>query len=395
MAKTVQLNQGPKPNPTQGMTVPPSATQQLRKQPPLPVGKAVAVPVGNTPLTELERATLTRVGWKEGMPIPKNMAQIVAQAEADAQREAAAAARRIPVPPDTPPIEFKPMDIGELSPQQQLEVQRKIDEAIRQQQISKLENTQPLDPSKLTVTRSVDAPVEPLPVPPANFKIDRDYQRTQAPAEAPEPPPSAPVTTATADDVPDVQEHLGEIVSNCPHCGWNLSMADIPEPDYAEKMRFSASFVGRRVYTKSYDLLNSEVSVTFRTLTAREIDACYRQAYMERDTGKITTAMDFIERVNRFRVYLQLLKFGAVELPDGLTRRDNPNASAFWEVDEATLDKLPHLVQIEEYVLSSVLTSESLLRVVNQLCIGFNRLVAKLEAMVERSDFWQPTSLQP
>ena len=51
-------------------------------------------------------------------------------------------------------------------------------------------------------------------------------------------------------------------------------------------------------------------------------------------------------------------------------------------------------MQIEEYVLTKVLKTEHLQRVIGHTCNKFNRLVSKLEASVDNENFWNETGPQ-
>jgi hypothetical protein len=62
--------------------------------------------------------------------------------------------------------------------------------------------------------------------------------------------------------------------------------------------------------------------------------------------------------------------------------------------ETSILDGETPLLLIEDYIFANVLKTEAMFRVVNTACNQFNRLVARLEAMADDSDFWRPTEEQ-
>tara|TARA_R110000824_G_scaffold25456_3_gene88692 strand:+ start:3789 stop:4730 length:942 start_codon:yes stop_codon:yes gene_type:complete len=187
----------------------------------------------------------------------------------------------------------------------------------------------------------------------------------------------------------------------CAHCGWDQEESVIADPSSAEKVSFLQSVLGMKPFKKTMSLFAGQLKVTFRTLTIKEIDKLYSAAYEAQKAGEISTASDYYEYINRLRVHLQLLsvKGKAVplhhQLPDGLDEQSNNTASEYWEdfLKEKKVyvenDNLP--LQVQKYVIDTVLATEQLMRVVSFECQKFNRLAAKLEARVDDSDFWKET----
>src|ERR1019366_9320279 len=92
---------------------------------PLPVGKVVSSLNPERLLPE-ERAQLRLIGWKEGQPIPENMASIIAEVVKETQEDFSASLNELPVDPSTPPVKFKPIDVATLPPAQQAVIKEKI-----------------------------------------------------------------------------------------------------------------------------------------------------------------------------------------------------------------------------------------------------------------------------
>jgi hypothetical protein len=188
--------------------------------------------------------------------------------------------------------------------------------------------------------------------------------------------------------------------ATCPHCLWDLSMPAVAEPSAFDKSAFVQCLLGEKPFTKTYNLFGGNVRLTLRTLTTPEADACFKEAQREERIGKITSQHDFYERANRFRAYLQVQRLESAnqsfdhDLPDGLDTVTNPNASAYWRLPEEVVlspDETP-LPWVEEYVMAKVLRTETLVRSVLLVCRNFNRLCAKMEALVDNTDFWNGTA---
>ncbi len=439
MAKSINLTPG-KPVPTTSIPVsempqvPPPAKLPpgVRGNPPLPIGRAV-VGVNPSSLTPFERDQLNRVGWQEGQPIPANMQELVTQVEQTARQDAEAAAMKPPVDPSTPAATLKVVDANQLDAAGQARVQSAMQEAFRPMAAASVAAATPKTVSKTPPPPATAAKpvlrqtprvrvedvaeaaglehliaeeVPPPPVPEVAQRVARakevavDYGEPERPAQGyvPDVNYTPKLTTPTpAEAATQIRtEEPVAAMANCPHCNWDLARPDIPEPDDLEKQSFLITMrLGDKPFTKRYTMLGNTLALTIRTLTTAEIDACYKQATRERELGEIQSDLDYFERVNRFRLYLQLQRLQTPErereLPDGFTPKSSPNAEGHWDFHPNTDQPLK---LVEEYMLKEVLPTESLGRVAYQCVARFNRLVAKLEAMVDDEGFWKVTGAQ-
>ena len=234
---------------------------------------------------------------------------------------------------------------------------------------------------------------------PAADKISPEAAAIAPPPSTGSPPPSS--IAEESQDVEDEKSDIGEdaYLENCPHCGWDLSKQSIPEPTDDEKMGFLHSVLGQKTFLQQYDLFGGKVIVRFRTLTTKEMDVIYNFVFKQRETGIITTIQDYWEKVNRYRLYLQLMHLSAIDgsfthtLPDSYSRETNPYATEFWQFPAYDPD-LGYLEQIEEKILKDVLRTETIQRTISTYCARFNRLVSKLEVMIDSPDFWNETEQQ-
>jgi hypothetical protein len=223
-----------------------------------------------------------------------------------------------------------------------------------------------------------------------------------APVEEEIPLPPAAEEPETANE-PETEDNepltLGSMRAVCVHCGWDQQKPTIPEPEYTEKMVFLQAILGQRLYTKTTMVFGGKLKITFRTLTVQEIDAMYQEAFRAQKAGIIVSASDYYEYLNRLRLHLQLTGLSAsvgtlhITLPDGLDRSTNPDAKTVWEefLPKKEGESGSLLEQIQAYILSHVLKTEQLQRIITRECNQFNQLVVKLEACVDDPNFWKET----
>lgn len=365
--------------------VPPSASmpEGVTGHLPVPPGRVEVAHIGaGNPDEPQVLRDLRRVGWKPGMDIPKHMQEEVEAALAAANVEIAEGSMPQQPPANSKPIELNTKNIEDLPPEKQQEVNQAIKEAL-----------QPPQPPQTEKPKS-----QPLPPPDPSSALDEIMKAKTIPdkPKAADGKREDAMNVVTADDLPETSDTgVEHAMSNCPHCQWDLSLPDPVEPVLRDKHDFLQAVLGFKPFHKAYSLMGDRVQMIFRTLTTREIDACYQQLYRERDRGEIRTELDFVERITRLRLYLQLQRVivtagtGADhDLPDGLSKQANPHAEAYWDFPE---DEEEPLKLIEKHLLDNVLTTETLGRVAMQHSSRFNRLVSKLEAMVDDENFWKAT----
>lgn len=404
--------------------------------PPLPTGKVVGH-VAPSDLTDVERATLEAAGWTPDIGLPTSQDGIKQLQTAIAEQMEA----EVPLPFDprnppqfqmkTVPIESLPKaeqervksnirsTIAGISQQEQatIEKERKAADLMAREQAVKgsgqaLSATeQAIANFQKKVAEAVNAPLDDVPeqtaVNPAAvnaMKLQTHFaeRAAQPQQEAPSVAPQAAVPRHSHE--PTELGVGGVTLTHCPHCQWDLSVPDVEEPNYADKMSFLHCMIGDKPYLKEIPLFGGAVVVVLRTLTTKEIDKVYSQAYKDRQDGKLPNELDYWERVNRYRLMLQLQSFRSTgangfskDLPDGYSQASNPTATGFWVTAEQEGQMAPGdtgLPDIEAWMIDEVLKTEAVFRIVNNACNQFNRLVARLEAMADNSDFWKPTGEQ-
>jgi hypothetical protein len=207
--------------------------------------------------------------------------------------------------------------------------------------------------------------------------------------------PEAPVEEVEEPAVPG-SPTLGPVI--CRQCGWDQAHDTVVEPSDDEKISFLHTLLGGTIFQKSYSLFGGNLNVQFRTLTVGELDSIYAEAFKAQKAGVLATSTDYYEYINRLRLSLQLSKLEATgaamhhDLPVSLKLwpdflREARNTDREYSDQDQETETIHE--QIQRYLRDNVLRSELLQRSVTNKCNDFNRLVAKLEARVDDSDFWK------
>lgn len=336
-------------------------------QSPLPVGQPMQI--SGSQLTPMERDTLERVGWKDGDPVPGDMANQLDEAVSAAMDSVKQEKLPLPGDPATPPLQMPDrVNMDELPPEAQARLKAGLQEAIEQQQ-RREEQQGPVMPGGPGVAAAAAGI--------ADREIFLEDDRGQQPDQ---PQPAA---AGTATDIPKF----------CDHCGWDQSMPDPQEPDQTERHSFLAALLGRKPWQKTYDLADGELQLTVRMLHPEEVDAIYIQTYAEREAGKYNSPLEFMEGVNRYRIALSIVE---LRMADDLVKF--PESLEGWEIDkmmrseEDRAEDPVGLALILQQLYEDVLNTESWIRIASKTVNSFNRLVAKLEANIDRPDFWKGTA---
>lgn len=242
----------------------------------------------------------------------------------------------------------------------------------------------------------VEAPIEVAHEPP---EVVQNSTEIEVVPEAEPPPMAEEEPEQPTEDEEEQTAGPATVNHMCVQCGWDQSIPVIAEPEHKDKIAFLQAVIGQKVFSKRYTMFGNRLRVTFRTLTIKEIDSLYQETFRAQKEGIIVTTADYYEYLNRLRLYLQISSLSAtssalhIKLPEGLTEETHPGVKSYWDTflqKENKFAESKSLVQqISEYVVTEVLKTEHLQRTVTHECNKFNRLVAKLEACVDNSDFWK------
>lgn len=368
-----------------------TAEQQLPLQP------GVMRPARNTSgrsfehMTEFEQRALLAEGYDPNtMPLPANAYEIMQTVNAELGLDKA------PVPnidPRQAPVTIpEPVQFAARSPEHQERLKRVLETAVAQdeadmQAAQAEERLATLPPGVADAQRMAQSMTQP-----STAEVDVDVQNT--------PPPATARQTAT----PTAADDTGAAAALQPHicemCGHNSAIPATPEPPYEKKLAFLQTVLGEVNFKDEMKVMGGNLSLTFRTLTTRELQQVFIQANNDLEKKRIVTTADYYEKLNWYRLCLQLVEIRGLAMqtvmhvaPEGLSPETNNLASSFWECDPPENGDTI-LMQVSNYIETSVLKTEHLLRIVGAACNQFNRLVAKLEANLENSDFWKPTDGQ-
>lgn len=396
--------------------------------PPMPTGRVVGHTAPSN-LTDVELATLGAMGWTPDIPLPTSHEGLKQLQQAVSDQTSVHVP--LPVDPRTPALKVTTVPIDKLPPAQQASFRNAIAATIQNINIQEQQTKQSDQRSQQMMAREAAVPGVSGATNAADDAVEAFRKRMSAMTQQPlENVPTVVAANPAAIDAINLGNHFAKVteaaqqaepapepdpkprvtksetgadamLTHCPHCRWDLSLPDIAEPPHGDKIAFIQCMVGDRPFVREYQLFGGTVNVTFRTLTTREIDIVYKQAYQDRQEGKLPNELDYWERVNRYRLMLQLQSFKSdgpggfhKDLPDAYSSSTNPTGTGWWVTPEQEKGMTPGetaIPVIEDWMVSEVLKTEAVFRVVNNVCNQFNRLVAMMEAMADNTDFWKPT----
>lgn len=193
---------------------------------------------------------------------------------------------------------------------------------------------------------------------------------------------------------------------NCQHCGWVLAEPVVEQPTVTEITNFLHCCLGQKLYSADYKLLGGKLTLRVRALRVRELEAIYDSAHRLQALGTIQGQGGYYEYINRMRVYLQLTRIGIslpneekiIQLPEILDASVCRAKDFDWvqklRTEGERNEHLPLLDQVRDYMISNVVNTEHLHRLLGATCAKFNRKIAMLEARMEDANFWNEQGLQ-
>ena len=333
----------------------------LSGNPPIQPGQPMVI----KSLAPGEKEVLEAAGWKEGDPVPDNIAAI-----ADAARGEATNVTQLPPPVDlkTPPLQMPEETKMEDLP---FEEQQKYMGIMQEALISAKEESdrvEALASSQVSgagegVNDAIRAALQP-----ENKVVVEDDTTSD--------------TYAGTEVLKDSQNKDNGNIETCPRCSWRLDTDDTINPTQQDKSDFLQSILGLQPFYKTYELFGGNLQVTVRSLQPTELDACFRQLFMDTKNDKILSAVDEAETLARYRTCLQVNK-----LVGGQINFEFPTDIGDWAV--SVVDEETPLPGIWENYNSKVNKSEILHRSIMSVVGEFNQLVAKLEVNSRNPDFWR------
>jgi hypothetical protein len=335
-----------------------------------------------------EVESLKKIGWKEGDPIPADMAKIL-QKELKAVRKDID--ESLPVAPDTPPLQLpKEVDIDSLPPERQAHLReflagfKKMQAAAARGETEALPSFVPMasDPS-INKAMSAMAGMGKVAITDSGTK---DKGTVIGGGGVGSPPPAPAATPPAASSPTGAMQQI----EKCPHCSHRLADPVDLVPDQMDKMVFLQAITSGQRFKKAFSLFGGTVQITLKSLAINEIETCLAQvAYDQRD-GKIVSYDQSTMALMDYRLSLSLdsIKVGDqfVELPETLDD---------WEVEEVKPGKGPlqtKIPKITEWLQTHTpLNRDFIWRAVGQMSLKFHKLANYMEARAPDADFWSAT----
>ena len=333
----------------------------LTGNPPIPAGQPMVI----RSLAPGEREVLEAAGWKDGEPVPDNIASIADQAREDANN---ISQLQPPIDLTTPPLQMpEETAIADLPLAEQAKYMTIMQEAlaVTKEEAERQEELQ--DSQVAGAGDGVNEAIKAALSPSSDVVVEDD---------------TASDTYAGTDISKDAQDKEDTPTGVCPRCAWNLDLDDPTEPTLDDKSDFLQSILGLKPFCKIYSLLGGNVHVTVRSLQPNELDACFRQLFMDTKADRILTAIDEAERLARYRTCLQVQKIHGGKMDFNFPKSiDDWNLSA-----EERETPLP---AIWDSYSKQVNKSEILHRLIMSVVGDFNQLMLKLELNSKNPDFWK------
>ena len=346
----------------------PPATQDVEGasgQLPLEPGKPINLPPDLKTFFE-------QLGWKDGDPVP-NLAAVVEeiqQEQTEALDSTAASDAPIVQPGET-------LDFEQLSDEHQERLIAAMKEA--------KEQSQRLDEqaSKLVDTPSGDGINEAIQV---ASVIDDDIEIVNTDEEDLD-------DEDDEDDEKDLRgkDEAGAFDPTCPNCGWDTTNHEAIKVLETDKYSFMASVLGESRFYKDIELFGGAMTVRYRTLMTQEADLALEQCSNDYRDGVIEDQNSFFRKHADYRLCMGVDKIVVQERTHAIPPVDEIE----WDKPKAGEPRQTALPTLLNYVGLHILKNESVRRVVGMAHQKFQRLVERMEANVDNSDFWKAIGLDP
>jgi len=335
----------------------------LRQKPAPPVQETVVAPVNQLPfptgeklkLTPEEVSFLEAAGWKDGDPIP-DLKKFLSQVEAE-QAQVVSKLETSGIRPTEPQM----VNFEDLPEKKQKELTDAFEELRTAQQAS-AEQPQVSETVSPGVAEAIAVATQ-----------DNSVEVVDDPAQA---APNVDIDPLGVVQRPD---------PNCSHCGWDISIKETVHITEKDKQTFLASILGGTRFYKDINLFGDTVTVRYRTLTTVEADLALRQCAFDYRDDKLPDQGEFFRVHSNYRLALSIARVSMAVAIHVVPTIDEIE----WDEPAEGEDKQTALPVLEKWLHENVLANESMRRVIGIEHQRFQRLVEKLEARVDDSDFWK------
>ena len=356
----------------------PALEDPLNNLPPemrLPMeGEPVRIFRASSP-TQLEQVAFEKIGMDPRTPLPADVASRLQEA-----------VQQVTAEPAIDYSSFQPVKVPEATRLEDLptEKQREIAqflqryaEQAKREIIAAQQQQEEIPPgASESVARAIREALQQQQREPAKSAPAAETPPQQSPpsASSAAAEPAAEQPAAVAGDVTSAE------VKICPHCGWDLSVADTVALTERDKEDYFQAWLGGIPFIRNYSLFNGRVDVAFRELRVDELDACYQLCWSEQSKGKYQTLQDWRQALLRTQLCLSL-----VSLKSEQEAHVFPETLAGWNLHES--DAVKQLEAVRKYVWESVLKTETRARLVSEKYADFGRRLSKLAAWLDSENF--------
>lgn len=362
------------------------------------LGGGMPIPKAPTYVSPTTANTLKPFGYEDGDPIPEGMAARIAQMQKEirADEQAYDEANRPTTPTSVRPQ--KMLKLEDLSDAHKAEITQLLQQAkatgMQPQQHNPAANLPPQVAHAVSHLSSLQQPAE--------SHVVNDLVGATPPNFAKKQPPSQPTTAAPpAPEAPPqpAPEHVHDALTgalpgrytHCPRCAFDLAMEHTADPDEQDRRTFLVAVLAQDRFRKQLPIMNGELVITYRSLTAAESKLVLQQLSYDLRSGKIAGEGDYWNYLVNYRLCISV---------ERITQRDGRVLQLVPELNKIPYDppedgKLETaLVPMDEWFTTTVLPQEPLRRVVAQQHRQFQRLVEALEAQVAEPNFWKGIGTQ-
>lgn len=368
---------------------------------PAPSNIPVAQMSGGMPLnrnqvyvSDKTRQQLTALGLSDTDPIPADLGPELDRIRAEmAAEDAAADAANRP----TQHTSVKPnkiLKLEELSPKHQAEIQQLIAEA------KASAAKPPPAPRSGILNSSVGSAVrnmQQMQSPPAadsptitDDLLDdapaRTVGRIKLPTKATQPEPAAEASPNS--DEPPEHDHTGAGAqpSHCPRCLWEINRPFTAEPTQEDRQHFMVGLLGLKRFSKAFPLLDGELTITYRTLTAVESRMVFEQLQYDLKYGKLVTQGDYLMAMADYRMSLAIESIH--DKAGNIIASIPPVDELEYQPPEDGHKETP-VAALLESVLRDIIPHESMQRIAGLNHRQFQRIVEAMEAQISEPSFWK------
>ncbi len=343
-------------------------------------------PVGQVLMTDYTRRQLETLGWKEGDPVPDSrLAQRIAQVQAAIKTEL----EQMPnVDPNREPVRpSRTIELSQLPPEKQAELRQALQEytaeakreaAAAAAQAATDVYVNPQAPPSVQAAQRVAAQTAMASSADIVFEPSQPKVTALPPIPAPAAAPAAPAaeTAPTAGAV--------TAPTHCPRCDWDLQAKFDLVPSDTDRTAFVVALMSMTRFEKTYPLFGGKMTVTYRSLLARETNLLFKTLGQEVRDGQINGDGEYMMQLMDYRLAMSVASLRG----EDTILQDVP---AIFDIPcDNESQRLPKML---EWFNEEVVINEPLRRIVGKQHREFQRLVEALEAQTSAPDFWKGIDL--